>query len=136
MVNSYTNTSQTLNTNDVLTFATNRTLNGCSVTHTEGTGTFVLKKPGYYYVFFNGSGAAETAGNIVVQLLSNGVEVPGAVASGYSAANTNEETVSFSTIIKVLPSCACVNNTTTISLQNTGVETTFSNLNIVITKLC
>ena len=136
MINSYTNTTQTFNTNEILTFATNKIISGCSVVHTEGTGSFLLKKPGYYYIFFNASGAAETAGNITVQLLNNGEVVPGAVTSGYSAANANAEALGFSTILKVLPSCACIDNSATISLQNTGVEATFSNLNIIITKIC
>lgn len=137
MINSYSNVSKTFNANEVLTFTNNKILTGCTVTHTEGTGEFVLNKPGYYYVSFNANGSTSgTVGNMTVQLFNNGVAVPGAVATSYSGAVDQNENLSFSTIIRVLPSCRIVDNSVTLTVQNTGVEAVFNSLNIVITKLC
>ena len=77
-----------------------------------------------------------TAGNMTIQLFNNGVAVPGAIATSYSGAVDQDENLSFSTIIRVLPSCRIVDNSVTLTVQNTGVEAIFNSLNIVITKLC
>ena len=45
MINSYSNVSKTFNANEVLTFTNNKILTGCTVTHTEGTGEFILNRP-------------------------------------------------------------------------------------------
>ena len=137
MVNSYTNAPQTVTTNDLLSFAINDVLTGCTVLHSAGSTSFKLNRPGFYYVSFTGTGAitGATAGAITVNLLRNGVAVPGATSTQESASATDTRTVNFSKIIQVLPSCCAVNNATTLTFQNTGLESTFSNVNVVITKL-
>ena len=137
MVNSYTNTPQTIAANDLLSFSVNDILTGCTVLHSSGSTSFKLNRPGFYYVSFTGVGAitGATAGAITVNLLRNGTVVPGATSTQESASATGTRTVNFSKIIQVLPSCCAVNNTTTLAFQNAGLETTFSNVNVVITKL-
>ena len=84
MLNSYSNVSKTFNANEVLTFTNNKILTGCTVTHTEGTGEFILNRPGYYYVSFNANGSTSgNDGNMTVQLFNNGVKVLGAVDTYY-----------------------------------------------------
>ena len=73
---------------------------------------------------------------MTVQLFNNGVAVPGAIATSYSGAVAQDENLSFSTIVRVLPSCRIVDNSVTLTVQNIGVEAIFNSLNIVITKLC
>ena len=137
MISSFNSSTQTLTTNESLLFNSNRILTGCTITHAEGTSSFVLHKPGYYYVSFNGSGCtADTAGNITVTLFSNGTEVSGANATDYSTATDTFRNLSFSTIVKVLPSCCYVDNTTTLTFQNTGIGAIFDDVNVNITKLC
>lgn len=138
MISSFNNTTQTLNTNQSILFNSNRILTGCTITHSEGTGSFVLNKPGYYYVSFSGNGytSGTTAGNISVTLFNNGSEVLGANASSYSTGEDIFRNLNFSTIIKVLPSCCYVDNTATLTFQNSGVEAIFENVNVNITKLC
>ena len=137
MISSYNSALQTLDTNENLVFSTNRVLTGCTVTHNEGSEHFRLNKPGYYFVSFNGDVATfETAGNVVVSLLNNGVVVPGASATSYSAASTDVQNLDFSTIIRVAPSCHCVDNSAVLTIQNTGIEASYVNVNVVITKLC
>lgn len=52
MVDSYTNTTQAVLTNGLLSFATNDVLTGCTVLHSAGSTSFALKRPGFYYVSF------------------------------------------------------------------------------------
>ena len=137
MISSYNITEQAVATGGLLTFTTNRILTGCTVTHAEGTTAFQLNKPGYYYVSFNGIAAPTTAaGDVTVQLLSNTSPVPGAIATFSSTATTDLGNLSFATIIKVLPSCCAIDNTTTLTLTNSGVDSTYNNVNLSITKLC
>lgn len=135
MLSSYNNTTQDVVINGLLTFATDRILTGC--TATRNGQTFQLNKPGYYYVTFNADGAATTAvGDIVVTLQNNGVIVPGAIATFTTTVVGDTTNLAFSTIIRVPPSCCAVDNTANLTLVNTGVAATFTNVNINITKLC
>ena len=135
MISSYNNTSQEVAINGLLTFTTDRILTGC--TATRNGQTFQLNKPGYYYVTFNADSAATTAvGDIVVVLQNNGVAVPGAIATFTTTVADDATNLAFSTIIRVPPSCCAVDNTANLTLVNTGVATTYTNVNINITKLC
>ena len=135
MISSYNNTAQEVAINGLLTFTTDRILTGC--TATRNGQTFQLNKPGYYYVTFNADGAATTAvGDIVVVLQNNGVTVPGAIATFTTTVADDATNLAFSTIIRVPPSCCAVDNTANLTLVNTGVAATYTNVNINITKLC
>ena len=135
MISSYNTTSQAIATNGLLNFTTDRILTGCTVTR-DGQ-TFQLNKPGYYYVTFNAVAAATiTVGELTVELYNNGVAVPGAEASYTTTTAGDNSNYAFSTIIRVLPSCCVVNNTARLTVVNTGVDATYTNVNINITKLC
>ena len=135
MISSYNNTSQEVAINGLLTFTTDRILTGC--TATRNGQTFQLNKPGYYYVTFNADGAATTAvGDIIVVLQNNGVAVPGAIATFTTTVADDATNLAFSTIIRVPPSCCAVDKTANLTLVNTGVAATYTNVNINITKLC
>ena len=119
----------------MLNFTTDRILTGCTATR-DGQ-TFQLNKPGYYYVTFNAVAAATTTvGELTVELYNNGVAVPGAEASYTTTTAGDNSNYAFSTIIRVLPSCCAVNNTARLTVVNTGVDATYTNVNINITKLC
>lgn len=102
MIESYTNTSQTIAPEGLLSFATNDVLTGCTVLHSAGSTSFTLKRPGFYYVSFTGTGAitGTTAGAITVNLLKNGVALPGATATQTSASATDIRTVNFQKLSK------------------------------------
>ena len=135
MISSYNTTSQAIATNGLLDFTTDRILTGCTATR-DGQ-TFQLNKPGYYYVTFNAVAAATTTiGELTVELYNNGVAVPGAEASYTTTTAGDNSNYAFSTIIRVLPSCCVVNNTARLTVVNTGVDATYTNVNINITKLC
>lgn len=136
MISAYTLTNQAVAIDGLLDFDTNRIATGCTVKHVDGTPAFTLARPGYYYVTFNGTITDTAAGNVTVELLNGGVAVPGATASATVAATTDEHSVAFATIIRVLPSCCAIDNTTTLTVANTGIAATYSVANINITKLC
>lgn len=135
MLNSYNTTTQEILTDGVITFTTDRILTGCTVTRNGSS--FQLNRSGYYFVSFNATGATtDTAGDLIVVLRNNSVDIPGATATFYSEADTNVGTLTFSTIIRVPPSCCAIDNTAVLTIVNTGVGATYSNANITITKLC
>ena len=136
MISAYTLVNQDVEIGGLLDFDTNRILTGCTVKHVDGTPAFTLTKPGYYYITFNGTVTNAAAGIVTVELLNGGVAVPGAEASVTTAATTDERSFSFTTIVRVLPSCCAIDNTTTLTVANTGIATTYSVANINITKLC
>ena len=135
MINSYSTTSRTIAAEGVITFDANRIITGCTVIHTEGTPSFKLNNSGYYFVNFNCDVSGAT-GDVTVQLLTNGIAVPGAEGPTTLTAATDTANLSFSTIIKVLPSCSAIDNLQTLTFNNAGLEATFTNVNVVITKLC
>lgn len=136
MISSYTLTNQTVGVNEALNFNVNRIQTGCTVKHVDGTPSFILTKPGYYFVTFNGTITDTAAGNVTVQLTNGDTPVPGATASATIAAETDEQSVAFATIVRVLPSCCVIDNTTTLTFVITETEATFSVANVNITKLC
>jgi hypothetical protein len=135
MINSYSTISQAVAADGTINFDTTRILTGCTVKHADGTPTFTLTKPGYYYITFNADVLGTAAGNVTAELLNGTVAVPGATATTTIAIGETAN-VAFTTIIRVLPSCAAIDNTTTLTILNTGVAVTYTNANINITKLC
>ena len=135
MISSYSGVTQTVAADGTLVFNTNRVLTGCTVTHVEGTPSFKLNRCGYYYITFNTDVSGAT-GDVTVQLLSNGTTVGGAEGTMTLAAATDTGNISFSTIIKVLPSCSVIDNLQTLTFINSGIDATFTNANVIITKLC
>lgn len=137
MIDSYSNTSQTISAGANIPFAINDIRTGYTVTHSAGSTTFSLNKPGYYFVTFNGTGAITdaTAGDIIVSMLNNGVAVTGATATVNSTSTTDIRTLSFSKLVQVKPSCCAINNATNLTFNNAGLAATFTNVNVVITKV-
>ena len=135
MINSYSNISQSVAADSTINFDITKILTGCTVIHADGTPTFTLTKPGYYIVSFDGVVTGTTAGIVTVELLNGNTPVPGAVAST-TIATDEVATLNFSTIVRVLPSCPSIDNTTKLTIVNSGVDATFTNSNINITKLC
>ena len=135
MINSYTITSQPVAVDDTLNFNVSRILTGCTVNHVDGSPSFTLTKPGYYYVTFNADVLGTAAGDVTAELINGSVAVPGATATTTIAIGETAN-IAFATIVRVLPSCAAIDNTTILTVLNTGVAVTYTNANINITKLC
>lgn len=137
MLNSYITTSQTLGVNGILEFDMNGQYCGCAIKHTAGSTTFYLTKPGFYKIDFNGtaSATATTTNPIIIQLYDGTELVPGAVASSLSGATDTPVNLAFSAIIRVRPSCCAIDNNQALIFRNIGIEATYSNANVIITKI-
>lgn len=137
VLNAYTNSVQSVIAQGSVLFNNNNPLTGCSIAHASGSSSVQLRKPGIYLINFNAdaSTTATAGGTITLQLSNNGVIVPGASSTATTTSNTAIVTVSFSTIIRVLRSCDCVNNQTNLTVINTGSAVSLSNANIVVVKL-
>lgn len=134
MLQAYTSVSQTVAESSPINFNITKYSTSCNAAITNAN-SITLKKAGFYEVQFNGTAAGTAAGNVSAQLYINGTLVADALSSGYSGATTENTPLSFSTIIQVRPSCAMVNNNIVLQVINTGPEATYSNVNIIVTKL-
>lgn len=110
---------------------------GTTVTKT-GDASIQLNKCGIYELVVNASGIATTGGDIKLQLMINGTMVQNAFASETATDTTSTHSLSFTTKIQVPTSynenCAC-SEAFIASLINVGVETNYSLVNAVITKI-
>ena len=136
MISSYNSTTQTVEVGTAYVFDTNRIVTGCTVGHVAGTSTFTLTKPGYYYVTFNTTFTTEATGEATVELQNGGVIVPGATGTETVTTAGDTKSISFSTIIKVLPSCAAIDNTATLTFVATTLALDATVAAVEITKLC
>lgn len=120
--------------NGLIEFDTNNVLTGCSIQHAAGSNTVAIICHGLYQVAANVDIDPSAAGDITVQLLNNGVVVPGAEATITGAA-ADTYSVAFSALLKVLKSCPCViDNTANLQVQITGAATV-KNANLLVVKL-
>lgn len=125
--------SQSVLANGLVNFTTNNILTGCSIKHTEGSNTANINCAGLYLVLVNIDLVPVAAGPITVQLLNNGVAVPGAKANITGAVSTSVN-LSFNTLLKVLKSCPCmIDNTANLQVQ-VSAAATISNAKLVIVK--
>lgn len=98
---------------------------GCTAVE-SAPATIQLNKCGVYMVSVDAS--AETAATI--ELSKNGLLQPQAQSTG--------TTLGFITLVQVPTnnSNCCCSSPTVIQLMNTGAEATFTNVNVVVTKVC
>jgi hypothetical protein len=136
MISTFNSTTQTVDVGGAYVFDTNRIVTGCTVGHVPGTSALVLNKPGYYYITFNTTFTTATTGDATVELQNGGVAVPGANATETVTTAGDTKSISFTTIVKVLPSCPAIDNTTTLTFVATGIALDASTASVSITKLC
>lgn len=80
-----------------------------------------LTDPGYYDVEVQATVAASAAGNVVLQLMANGVAVPGAIATvNIATADTQIETIGITGVVRV--NC-CNDVTLSVSVGGTAIPT-------------
>lgn len=102
----------------------------------SGAGSVNLNKGGVYVVTANANITSTAAGVITMQLQVNGVPQQQTIASETIAAAGDIVNVGFTTLVQVTNNgCGCCNTPTTIALENVGVEATFNNVNLVVTKV-
>lgn len=122
-------------TNQTIAFGANALQTGCTVTHTAGSTAVSLNSPGIYEVAFNAYGITTAAGAFGAQLAVNGTADSTAAASATTSAASDTAAISFTKLIRVAPSCACVNNGKTLTVIYTGSAGTIDNANLIVTKL-
>lgn len=107
------------------------------VIHSPGAQTVTIKRAGLYLVTFDGIVANNTSasGNVGVQLFSNGNAVAYAKSVATSGSATDVVPLQFSTYVRVLPSCASINNTTTLTVSNVGVEANYFLSNLMVARV-
>lgn len=111
---------------------------GCTATKSD-VSTIALNKCGVYLVSFDATAATSaTAGNVSVQLSKDGVIQPQAITSTASTGTTDIESLSFVTLVQVSENntCDCCTSPVIIRFINTGVAATFTQANVVVTKIC
>lgn len=143
MLYTYNTNTQAIAVNSSLAFEQNWVLTrrcNCTptVSHEVGSKSISLNAPGIYYVSVNADGATTgTAGTVSIQLYDGDSVVPGAEASGYSAATANPVNLAFSTLVRVCPNCpsVCDNVPATLTVRNIGVAATYLNAAITVTKV-
>jgi hypothetical protein len=136
MIGSYNSTTQTVEVGGAYVFDTNRIATGCTVGHVPGTSVFTLNKPGYYYVTFNTIFTTATTGDATVELRNGETAIPGAIGTETVTTAGDTKSISFSSIVKVLPSCPAIDNTVTLTFVATGIELDATTATVNITKLC
>lgn len=135
MFEAYNTVSTDYVLNELVEFNTIR-YSDCRVRVTDGS-TFTINTPGRYYVYFGGVGSSGTAASTFsVQLFNNDVAVPAVLSEITSTAANAPQTMSFSTIINVLPSNCYVNNTVNLQVRVTSaVAGALVDANLVIFRL-
>lgn len=136
ILDTYTLTDTTVNENAAIPFEQNYLSLGNSIYHAPGTSTIQISCPGYYLINFNAEGStAGGTGNFSVQLFNNGISIPGATSNSSNTSTTDIETIGFSKIIQVKPSCCSINNTANLTLVNTGASSIYTTANLNISKI-
>ena len=135
MFEAYNATTTDYVLDDLVTFNNIRYAD-CRVRLTNGS-TFTINTPGRYYVAFNGVGSSATAASpFSVQLFNNDVAIAGVRSEITSTAADDPQTLSFSTIVNVLPSNCYINNITNLQVRVTSTDPgAIDNANIVIFRL-
>ena len=98
---------------------------GCTAVE-SAPATIQLNKCGVYMVSVDASAEVSTT----IELSKDGLLQPQAQSTGTS--------LSFETLVQVPTSNSycCCSSPTVIQVYNTGAETTFTNVNVVVTKVC
>ena len=135
MFEAYTVASVDYELNDLVNFENVR-YDDCRVRVTNGS-TFTINTPGRYYIYFGGVGSSGTAATpFSVQLFSNDVAMPAVFSEITSTAADDPQTMSFGTIVNVLPSNCYINNAVRLQVRVTStVAGAIENANLVIFRL-
>jgi hypothetical protein len=128
--------------NAVISFETNGEYNNpCPnsnmIVHPAGSQTINLNRPGLYLVQYNGTLANNTnaAGVVGAQIFVNGVAIPQAKGVETSSGAAEVVNVGINTYIRVLPSCAAIDNRTTITVVNVGLEANYYLNNLLVARV-
>ena len=133
MLYTYSQDNQTVNANNDVVLNTNGVRSSCGISHTAGSSTISITRPGVYIIDVTLDATSATAGTSQFSLYNNGTAIKGALATNTIATANDVGNYNFTTAIRVLPSCYAVNNNAQLTLVNTGANTAIvSNAAVVI----
>lgn len=140
-INVYNNQPQVLAVGEDASFTNVRlkTGNPCALTLGAAGKNVTISTPGLYLVTVNADILGTAAGNVQLQLTEytgvNPQELPvdGAEAT-VTAASGDTYSVSFTALVRVLPSCQSVCNKASLAVKIGETAATISNINMVIVR--
>ena len=144
MLNTYNSSSQTAAINQVLVYDTDAYNQGTAISHIPGSGVITLNSPGVYQVSFNAvaNPTEDTTGTnslISAQLYKNGDAVTNALGSDSVEVTTDVANFGFSVLVEGPIACACPcmcsSKTVSLTVENTGVEASYSLANVIVVKV-
>ncbi len=98
----------------------------------QSNDSVVLGTPGYYHVSVNATFTAPAAGVATLELRQDNIQVSGATSSStITTATTEVASISFEAIVRV----TCCGAPVTLSVVNTGVAITTSNISLAVEYL-
>ena len=103
---------------------------GCAIV--EGTNSIILRVPGYYKVNATITLTAPAAGDAAIKLQKNNADVPGMESTEtITTATTEVRSLTITGIVRVY----CNEGFATITLVNSGVDATISNVSLDVELL-
>lgn len=128
--------TQNVSPNLPVIFGTTRIETGKSrccrtIRHEEGSGRFVITKPGIYQVLFSGTVSTTAAGSAILNIMQDGEPIAGGKMNTTTAAATNYN-VCAAVLVKIDEDCC---SAVTVNNIGTGVVSV-SDANIIITRKC
>lgn len=131
MIDAVNVAAQTVNVNSPVLFGSTRIKTGCTVRHEEGSGRFVLLKPGVYEISFSANMTSAAAATAAFNITQDGEQIAGAkIVSTIAAAGVNN--VSCTTLARVY--CSDVSSISMVNVGATAIDV--SDANMTITRLC
>lgn len=134
LISTVTSANQVLLAEELIKFDTNNVRTGCTITHAPGSNTVIITGAGVYKVHLTANIVPTATGVVELQLLRNGDEVDGALASATVVA-TAVTNVSFETYIKVLPSCPYVDNQAQLQIRTSAGATINKGATLIVDKV-
>ena len=127
MIDAVNVAAQTVNVNSPVLFGSTRIKTGCAIRHEEGSGRFVLLKPGVYEISFSANMTSATAATATFNITQDGEQLAGAkIVSTIAAAGVNN--VSCTTLARVY--CSDVSSVSITNIGTTAITVGFPHFSI------
>lgn len=126
----YNTAAQTIASTGYLVFSNNKILSGIGFEHIAGGSEISILRAGYYFVSLDADIEPAAAGAITVQLYNNGAAVADSVATFTGVADETAH-IHLDALIKVLPSCAAVDNSAALQVY-VNEAATVTNAKIIV----
>lgn len=126
----YNNASQVVTANSTISTPIT-SAEGCGIKFNNAA---TITRAGTYLINISASALATTAGDLRLQLVNNGSNVPGAVATA-TGTTTGTVNLNVNYLLTVKRSCSCIDNKAVLTLLNAGVGATYSNVVMTIARV-